>query len=379
MKIKRILSVLLIIACLFSCCSFSVSAEEIPLTDFNIILSKEVTEGSTTTTYNFSYTVSEDNNFYFVKPIDKENFWTGQAAELCNAFKFTNLEPAHEYLVKFKCGTTFSSPCEVKVILGGECLYKGNIGSYNGSVSFKFTSPDVIRENTTFSIVLKIGVPQYYVNGSFVISKNIEFEDLTENPSWLRKILNAFSDIGTTLSNSFNNLTQSISNFFSDFTSNWNAGIDAIKGKIKDFSDSLNNKLNSMWQTITEIKTTIQNKIEDLKNSIKEFFTMLKNYLLYFQHPVTLNSDGVLIGADGQPVYTNPFANALNKVEDTVYGWLNDISNFLDGIDESRQNVSEYLKNGSTFIDGIFKISPILSVCVAFAVAFLVIRKVVGR
>ncbi len=130
---------------------------------------------------------------------------------------------------------------------------------------------------------------------------------------------------------------------------------------------------------IDDLGENIKQWFTDLGNDISDFFTMLKNYLLYFQHPVTVNADGVLIGKDGNPVYTNPFDSAIDKVKETVDDWLAKINDFVESMESSRLSVTGYLESGSGVVNKVLKASPILSACVLFAVGFLVIRKVVGR
>ena len=119
--------------------------------------------------------------------------------------------------------------------------------------------------------------------------------------------------------------------------------------------------------------------IRKQRENIKGFFDMLKNFLLYFQHPVELNSDGVLVDGSGKPIYINPFDSALADVEATVNGWIDDIKVFVDDMDESRIEVSGYIEIGTEFINDIMSAHPIISACILFAVAFFVVRKVVGR
>ena len=106
---------------------------------------------------------------------------------------------------------------------------------------------------------------------------------------------------------------------------------------------------------------------------------MLKNYLLYFQHPVTLDKDGVPIGADDKPVYTNPFASKIEQFKETVNGWLQQIKDFVAQIDNSAESVSSYIENGSSIVSGVLTAVPILTAVLTFALVLLVVRKVVGR
>lgn len=402
MKFKRILSVLLIIACLFSFCSFSVNAAnndgnmdfyasnaDLYCYYINEETQTEIAMTPKTTVFNW-----KDREAFriILSNADGAHDFSGPI-RFVESFTLPQLHADHEYSLDFWYAFNTASFGSLFVVLE---VLDGNQNLINSQILY--TSPDNLTSDTWTNCNISFkpdlsGVQSGYScrlifrfcqahNGSpwsVHISNYIYFNDNDDDSGLLDGILDWLSRIyhsvaggtdreGVThtgivqgIKNGLSNLGDRISNFFDNLAEN-------IKQKFNDLKSWIENLGNNIKQWFI-----------DLGENIREFFTMLKNYLLYFQHPVTLNSDGVLVGADGQPVYTNPFANALEKVENTVYGWLNDISNFLDGIDESRQNVKAYLDNGSTFINGIFKISPILSVCVAFAVAFLVIRKVVGR
>ncbi len=402
MKIKRILSVLLIIACLFSCCSFSVSAVNdggnmdfyANNTDLYCYYFNEETQLEVPVTPRTDlFTWKDKEAFRVIIPTaDGPQDSTGPI-RFVESFSLPQLHADHEYTLDFWYAFNTASFGSLFVVLevldGNQNLINSQIlyTSPDNLVSDTWTEcnisfkPDLSAVQSGYSCRLIFRFCQVH-NGrpwAIHISNYIYFNDNDDDSGLLNGVLDWLSRIyhsvaGGTDREGVNHtgIVQGIKNGLT------NLG-DRFSTFISDLKQGLIDKLEGVKSSIENTINGIQQWFIDLKNSIKDFFTMLKNYLLYFQHPVTLNSDGVLVGADGQPVYTNPFANALEKVEDTVYGWLDDISNFLDGIDESRQNVSEYLENGSTFINGIFKISPIFSVCVAFAVVFLVIRKVVGR
>lgn len=112
-------------------------------------------------------------------------------------------------------------------------------------------------------------------------------------------------------------------------------------------------------------------------NGFKNFFETLKNNILYFQSPVTLNSDGILVDVNGEPVYVNPFGEVT--FADTIKGWADDLLEFSSSIDDSADTVSEWLSTMSNIINKMLKRIPILSGLLIFAVVFIVVRKVVGR
>ena len=374
MKVNnKIISIALAVLCLLSCCSFSVFAADDTLTvsNFSSLMGREVPNdsgGTSTNYYTFSEgtaTVSGVLMHYW--HADDPNFYASGATKVLTTFTLTDVQPNHNYDLNFKTAISYSGSYEIIVIVAGTTVFQKSFNDYKvQSIKCNFNMPsNVVSGQTTVKIEYR--VPKEYSYGSsgqnvrYYISENIEFVDRTDNPNWLQKILNRFTSLGDTIGSFFGSLGDRISGFF-----------DTVNTKINDFKNNV-----SSW--FSDLKETIKQKFVDLGNDIGEFFEKLKNYLLYFQHPVSTNSEGVLIGANGKPVYTNPFESALQKVEDTVYDWLGKISNFLDSMEQSRTDVSGYLENGSTLVNGVLKASPALAVCLTFAVGFFVIRKVVGR
>lgn len=370
---KKIISIALAVLCLLSCCSFSAFAADDTLTvsNFSSLMGREVSNdygGTSTNYYAFSEgtaTVSGVLMHYW--HADDPNFYASGATKVLTTFTLTDVQPNHNYDLNFKTAISYSGSYEIIVIVAGTTVFQKSFNDYKvQSIKCNFNMPsNVVSGQTTVKIEYR--VPKEYSYGSagqnvrYYISENIEFVDRTDNPNWLQKILNRFTSLGDTIGSFFGSLGDRISGFF-----------DTVNTKINNFKDNVGS-----W--FSDLKETIKQKFVDLGNDIGEFFEKLKNYLLYFQHPVTTNSDGVLIGSDGKPVYTNPFESALQKVEDTVYDWLGKISNFLDSMEQSRVDVSGYLENGSALVNGVLKASPALAVCITFAVGFFVIRKVVGR
>ncbi len=372
MKVKQIIGVLLAVVCLLSYCSFSVFAadETILVSDMGVTMSREVIEGSSTISTNFAFnegTLTKNGMLVHWFMAKDPAYYASGGQKITTLYDYGDLAAGHEYEMTFHAGLNFNARYNIQIFVDRTKIYDHDFSS-GGSLSkvnVKFNAPNEITDSARIQVVMTISGNYGYGAGGetvhYYFSENLEFTDLTENPTWLQKILKKFTELGDTIGGFFRSLGDRIGGFFDDLA-------ESIKGKFNDLKTWIENLGNNIKQWF-----------KDLGEDIGDFFTMLKNYLLYFQHPVTTNSDGVLIGADGKPVYTNPFENALQKVEDTVYGWLGSITEFLDGIDESRENVAGYLENGSTLVNGVLKASPILSVCVTFAVAFLVIRKVVGR
>lgn len=381
MKVNnKIISIALAVLCLLSCCSFSVfaadddvEAELLDVSTFSMSASKigVGAPASDDITSQMQVVVGSDYVQYNYPQLG------GQGTAVTSSMSLTLLDgyyirPDHEYNISFSWSyrISVSHVTDVHLIIydssGNEFSRKTLFTSskVSGTADFNF----ILKSSELpdgYSTAIKIYSQSNYSNSGsyerFQISRYIKITDLDDDVSWFKKIINAIKAIPGSISTFFSNLGDRIGGFF-----------DTVNTKINNFKDNVGS-----W--FSDLKETIKQKFVDLGKDIGEFFEKLKNYLLYFQHPVTTNSDGVLIGADGKPVYTNPFESALQKVEDTVYDWLGKISNFLDSMEQSRVDVSGYLENGSTLINGVLKASPALAVCLTFAVGFFVIRKVVGR
>lgn len=359
MRIKKFMSVLLIVALMFSFCSFFVSAaEENGFYSRNMVHKAYIMQNVDNVLTAFDYTdhLTVSNGTYASKNCTVYTLSGGSedGIKYVSSYQIKELNASHEYHLKFSASSNIigdSNICYVSLIFynGDEVLKTQQLGGCVFSndqwqeVEFDFV-PDASGLGG-YSTRLEFLFMSYsnYDSVIYRLSDFIELEDKDNNASWFQKIINAIKELP--------------SNF--------------VNG-IKSFFDNLGNK-------ISELGDNIQSFFVDLGENIGEFFTMLKNYLLYFQHPVTTNSDGVLVDGSGNPVYTNPFDSVMNSVKNTVDGWLSDIDDFISDIDESRLNVKTYLETGSGVINDVLGASPILSAAVIFAAAFLVIRKVVGR
>lgn len=362
MKTKKILSVLFSILLVFSFCSFSVFAadgtEPIDVSDMTItgsyyvsepeVAEIDCTEDLICKTY---YNSSVFDGMYSIRFPDN-------VVEFLNLVILTepfSINSEHEYNISFDWGFAQTNNNAVCVIylnyydVDGNLIKEQLIGQQNGDAANKLHSidvdfkPDVSGLESGYKCSLMIGIQCTNTlplkADIYFISQEINLIDKDDDSGWFQKIINKIEE---TINN------------------------------IKQIPEKINQKL-------TELKDGIGEFFTQLGEDIKGFFEMLKNYLLYFQHPVTLNSEGVLVDENGEPIYTNPFDSALSDVEATVNGWIADIKQFIKDMDESRIEVSGYLETGTGFINDIMSAHPIISACVIFAAAFFVIRKVVGR
>lgn len=119
---------------------------------------------------------------------------------------------------------------------------------------------------------------------------------------------------------------------------------------------------------------------DGLLGGISDFFDFLVDMILYFQHPVSLNADGVPINDEtGEPIYTNPFSSNLSEILAKLEEWTESINGFIDSMDSARDNITGYMDSGKELIDGVVTGVPILSAVLIFVAGFYVVRKVVGQ
>lgn len=360
MKLKRFLSVILLCVFLISFCSFSVFADDLNADDFSVLLGRQTENsagGVTTNYYSFttSTVISNGISCNYYKPNNYASFWPQGAVKIMSAFESPPLVAGHEYELSFATGVNFNAKTLIEVFVNSQKLYSETIsGTGAKEISINFTAPDFATNNTSIRIECSVGEGYGYgqsgQDAGFLLSKEIGFNDNTDNPGWLGKILQNFTNLGDRISSFFNGLTDSISGFFSDL------------------KQSIVNQFNNVKQWFV-----------NLGEDIKGFFTSLKNYLLYFEDPVTLDPNGVPIGADGKPVYTNPFASKIDEFEKTINSWLTQIQNFVNQIGSAGTSVSSYIENGSTVVTGVLGAVPVLTAVLTFALVLLVVRKVVGR
>lgn len=392
---KKIISIVLAVLCLLSCCSFSIFAvdEGLDVNNFGYTASYVAPGASSSTNITSQITKQIPSSGDIVRfdfPI--LNTTSGVAASTymtLNLFDGFVIRPDHEYTMSFSFGNRMQvrSKLDVYVIIynaNGSQYGSKSVYSFDGicanssqtaDFNFKLKSselPDGYRTS------LKLVYQSFWTNTSnavperFYISRYISVVDNDDNSGLLKEIISAIKAIPSNISSFFSSLGDRIGGFFSEIKQRMIETYNGLVYNLTQFKDGVKSWFKNLGDRIEQF-------FIDLGNDIGEFFEKLKNYLLYFQHPVTTNSDGILIGSDGKPVYTNPFQSALDKVETTVYDWLGKISDFLDSMEQSRVDVAGYLENGSALVNGVLKASPALAVCITFAVGFFVIRKVVGR
>lgn len=420
MKTKKVLSLILCILLMFSFCSFSVYGADVKNGDWKI-------------TTRFYYYRDASNDY-----ISRNNSISCNSDNLnsIGEFDITSSIKNSWTTGKLKLGTTFVSNSnsalfsknnDIRIELTNNEIVAVVSGGFAKTLSTSnFTFDTVIYDindkaytidnaivsvtqakNNLYSLVVdipyqkfdvyKISVSTYFNTSSFSGFGDSAGDTVgflygiadgtllvtTDKGDKTTGLLDSIIDWIKQIIEDIKSLPEKISNSLSRFFENLGNKLTELKDGISNFFENLWNNLKSAFEDIgdwfSELGESIGQFFTDLGESIKGFFEMLKNYLLYFQHPVKLNSDGVLVNDKGQPIYTNPFDSAIDQVKETVDGWISDIKDFINDMDTSRVNVSGYLKTGTGFINDIMSAAPILSACVIFAAAFFVIRKVVGR
>lgn len=305
----------------------------------------------------------------------------------------------HNYTVSFNYQSSANIKsdvsCYIEVYNGnGSCVQNYNVYSATGmyydtgylTANFDFNLSDA-QLPSGYSLKFKVDITfsnpaQGSVNTSIFIT-DISYVDNDDNSGLINQIITAisvvwnsmvdgFENISNSVSSSMSGLGDRISNFFNSLSDNIGGWFSEQKQKIQDFNDNV-----SQW--FTDLGETIKQKFIDLGNDIKSFFTTLKNYLLYFQDPVTVNENGVLVNDSGQPVYTNPFSSAIENVKSQFNSWITSISDFISSIGTTKDSVSSYLNTFKVIIDRFGASVPIFTIVISFGLSFVVIRKVVGR
>lgn len=279
---SKALIVFLAVLLLFSFFSFSVSAEDLNTGDFSVLMGRETpnTAGGVTTDY-FSFSVVEVNSggapCYGYVPNDYSNFWKSGAVKLLTAFESTPLVAGHDYALDFYAGISFTTNFDVIVKFGSQQVFSQTLRSSQVAqhITASFTAPDFISSET---ITIELRVPSNTSYGTattrFYVSRTISLTDVTDNPGWLGKILQHFTDLGDRISGFFSNLAESIGSFFSSLG-------DRISGFFTD-----------LWQNIKAKFDDLKQWFQDLGDRIQGFFVDLYNDIVDGLKKLFIPSDG---------------------------------------------------------------------------------------
>ncbi len=222
---SKALTVFLAVLLIFSFSSFSVSAEDLNADDFSVLLGRETpnsTGGVTTDYYTFTTSSFSSNgiNCNFYQPQNYADFWAKGAVKIMSAFDAPKMIAGHEYQLTFATGVNFNAKTVIKVFLGSQKIYENSVsGTGAKEVSVNLTAPEVVTNSEQVRIECSISSDYGYGSAGqisgFLLSKEIGWNDNTDNPGWLGKILQKFTDLGDRISGFFSNLAESIGSFFS--------------------------------------------------------------------------------------------------------------------------------------------------------------------
>lgn len=268
---SKVLTVFLAVLLIFSFFSFSVSAEDLNADDFSVLLGRQTDNsagGVTTDYYTFTKTTLVSNgiscNYY--KPNDYVSFWPQGAVKIMSAFESPPLVAGHEYQLSFATGVNFNANTLIEVFLNSTKIYSETIsGTGAKEISINFTAPDFATNDTSIRIECSIGDRYGYgsagQDAGFLLSKEIGFNDNTDNPGWLGKILQKFTDLGDRISGFFSSLAESIGSFFSSLG-------DRISGFFTDLWNNIKAKFDDLKQWFQDLGDRIQGFFVDLYNDI---------------------------------------------------------------------------------------------------------------
>lgn len=384
---RKIICLFLIFSILFTIPVFSYATDynesTLDLSEGTIKMSNAAANSSMTVTDYSSTMVVEDttyNGTHYNKiyNTNSDYYKAGYTKNVITSNNFT-VKANHTYSVNFKSMMNSSVQYSLRCYI---YVYDGNGNAIDTIVLYDFTSNGgygVNNHSFDFNLSnsqlpagysLKFGitqtVPQQFSYHWQWLITDISYTDNDDNSGLLNTIItaigvvwNSIKDTASDIRNGFSNLGNTISSKFSE-----------LGNKITDSFNNLNQWLidvkNSITDKLTDVKNSITDKLTDVKNSITDKLTELKNYLLYFQ-------------ADGKPTYNNPFASALENVISNINNWTMQIQDFVNSINLSNQNVSNYILVFTNSFNRFNSAVPIFMTVISFGFTFIVIKKVVGR
>lgn len=284
------LSVLLCCCLWFSALSLNASAASdegvLFVSDMTTVLQKTVKEGSTETTYNVPFTEAkfvQDGILFHSFMADDPSFWGKGHKKILNSFDITNVVSGHSYTLRFY--HYICSYYTVKVLINSTNVYEEVFREHKThftDVTFKM--PDNLSSNTahiSISFIVPESVGHDVSNPTtYRISEEIEFNDNTDNPGWLGKILKKFSELGDRIGNFFTSLYSSIS-ALGDRIGVWFSDLGKSIGKF--FTDLWNNLRQSfadVGRWFQELGDKIGQWFKELGDKIGGFFVDLYNDII---------------------------------------------------------------------------------------------------
>ena len=268
---KRFVSFALCVFFIISAFAFSASAADYDFFEFfTVMLQKEVSTGSSTSITNFEYSVQNLGDQYIVYA-DDISFWDDTGTKFGTFFEIRDMKAGHEYELEFSVGVRFKATYNVRVLLSGNEIYSTTVTSSDKLIDYtiSFNAPDVVSsygEVLTISVELPPNVDWGANPGEatgFRVGKMVAFTDRTDEPGWLGKILQRFTDLGDTIGSFFTSIGDRISGFFS-----------------------------SLWENIKQSFTDLKQWFVDLGNRIQGFFVELYNDIVEGLKKLFIPADG---------------------------------------------------------------------------------------
>lgn len=388
-SISKIFSIILIISiliCAYSVNSFAASGN-LDFNAFDLPYFAEYYDSQSGNYVNLSVSKNLEtlNNVQVVKYVVERITQGVSNTRFCNVYKVGNLKANHEYSLSFSYAYTQSSSATFRVYLqvlngNGTVIDSQNIYALSGAASAQLQQvnvnfvPDLtnVTQGYTMRLLFEFSQSNNLYPYTCYLSNSIYFNDNDDESAWFESIIQWLQNVRDSVSNIGANIVSGLSNLGNNISSWLTTVKDGIVNKLTEVKDGIVNKL-------TDIKNGIVDKLTEVKNNIGEFFTMLKNYLLYFQHPVTLNADGVPVDGQGNPVYTNPFEDTLQSVSDTLDGWFDSLDDFIFTIQSVNVQITGYLQTFTNIFNRFNAGVPIIGVIITLALIVVVIKKIMGR
>lgn len=199
--------------------------------------------------------------------------------------------------------------------------------------------------------------------------RNVVLANKDDNSGWFQSILDKLNSWSVALNLQLTNLKNGVLDAIGD-----------IQGWLTDVKNGIVNGLttvlNIVKNAVTNAIAGIQQWFINLGEDIEDFFDMLKDYLLYFQHPVELNEDGVPVDEYGEPIYENIFD--IPDFFDTLDGWIEQLETAKSDVDNGANQGIQKLELVITPLSSIISRVPVLTIFLTFALAVIVIKKVIG-
>ena len=403
-QLRKIISILLFTVILLSSFSVSSFGADNLVTQTNLTVSpwswgsESYYSATLPMYYNSSTTASRFT-------VNSSTWPTGNvgAIRYCT-LNISDFDPRHKYNLSFDVYGDFSI-CPVNVMVN--CVDSSGY-SQTHSVSLVYiyanynTGDNVYTHAEVSFIPSNISSNASKITIQFLFglidsgSTNLYFKNLTVTDddsglwsrlwSWLQSIYNKLGEMLNSLVGIASNVGQGFSNVLTDFKAFIVGGTDHngivhqslasnIGSFIRNLGTTIGGFFDDLWDDLSDAFDDIGQWFIDLGEDIEDFFTMLKNYLLYFRHPVTI-VNGVPVDEHGEPIYENVFD--IPDFFETLEDWVDDLDNAKTDVETGASAGVQAFEDTIAPLTSILNRVPFLTVFVTFALAVIIIKKVIG-